>query len=124
MLNFCRNRDVPSGYKVSMVPFENGEPVAASDSTTAALDIFSNVDNGRCPDDCFRPAGLAFDNQGRLFMSSDATGEIYVIVREPATGTNGTNGDQTPQIGRSREFGTPALSMITLATLTIFLVLV
>ena len=26
--------------------------------------------------------GLAWDSQGRLYFSSDATGEIYVVVRE------------------------------------------
>ena len=31
--------------------------------------------------DCFRPAGLAFDAKGRLFMSSDETGELWVITR-------------------------------------------
>lgn len=30
--------------------------------------------------------GIAFDNQGRLFVSSDSSGEIYVVVRD-----NGTN---------------------------------
>lgn len=123
LLKSYRNRDVPSGYKLSMIPFENGEPAAASDSTTAAVDIFANVDNRRCPDDCFRPAGLAFDNQGRLFMSSDATGEIYVIIRESAIGTNSTDGNQTPQICGGRKFDTPALTMIALVALTGFLVL-
>jgi hypothetical protein len=41
----------------------------------------SNVDTSKCPDACFRPVGLAWDNKGRLFMSSDATGEVYVITR-------------------------------------------
>ena len=31
---------------------------------------------------CFRPVGVAFDAKGRLYMSSDSTGEIYVIERE------------------------------------------
>ena len=31
--------------------------------------------------DCFRPAGLAFDAKGRLFMSSDETGELWVITK-------------------------------------------
>ena len=76
------NRDDPAGYKVSVVDFADGEPVDASDSTTAATDIVANADNSACPDDCFRPVGLAWDGNGRLFMSSDSTGEIYVITRE------------------------------------------
>lgn len=41
-----------------------------------------NADVTTCyNDDCFRPVGLAWDKKGRLFMSSDQTGEIYVITR-------------------------------------------
>ncbi|TVY32211.1 L-sorbosone dehydrogenase [Lachnellula occidentalis] len=75
------DRDNPAGYKVSSLAFSNGSPVAAPDSTNALTDIMTNVDNSKCPDDCFRPAGLALDSLGRLFMSSDATGEIYVLVK-------------------------------------------
>ena len=31
---------------------------------------------------------MAFDSQGRMFVSSDASGEIYVVVRDEAS--NGT----------------------------------
>ncbi|TVY15574.1 L-sorbosone dehydrogenase [Lachnellula arida] len=75
------DRDNPTGYKVSSIAFSNGSPVAASDSTDALTDIMTNYDNSKCPDNCFRPAGLALDSLGRLFMSSDATGEIYVLVK-------------------------------------------
>ena len=82
------DRSNPVGYKVAVFPFANGEPVAQSDSNTAATDIFTNVDNSACPGSCFRPAGLAFDAQGRLYVASDASGELYVVVREAnATGT-------------------------------------
>lgn len=76
------NRDEPIGYQVDVVKFANGEPVDQSDSRTAATTIVSNEDNSACPDACFRPVGLAWDSSGRLFMSSDETGEIYVIVRD------------------------------------------
>jgi hypothetical protein len=94
----CRNREDPIGYKVSFVQFDgNGSPTAAANSTTAAVDVVSNPDLSKCPDNCFRPAGLAWDSQGRLFFSSDATGEIYVITREDGTSVNsvtevGSNG--------------------------------
>lgn len=98
-----RNREDPIGYKVSFIQFNgNGSPTAASNDTTAAVDIVSNPDLAQCSDGCFRPAGLAWDSQGRLFFSSDATGEIYVITREDGSGvsnvsqvslqTNGTDG--------------------------------
>ncbi|KAF2260823.1 soluble quino protein glucose dehydrogenase [Lojkania enalia] len=75
------NRDEPIGYKLSVVSFENGSPIEPSNSTSAAIDIVSNPDISQCPGECFRPVGLAWDGQGRLFMSSDATGEIYVVAR-------------------------------------------
>ncbi|OIW24899.1 soluble quino protein glucose dehydrogenase [Coniochaeta ligniaria NRRL 30616] len=86
------NRDEPVGYKLSVVSFANGEPVEAADSTEAAVDILSNADNTKCPGSCFRPAGLAIDAQGRVFMSSDATGEIYVLQRAEMTATGGGGG--------------------------------
>ena len=93
------DRTNPVGYKVAVVPFENGKPVAASDNNTAATDIFTNVDNSRCPTNCFRPAGLAFDSQGRLFVSSDASGEIYVVVKDQtANGTSTSTSTGTASI--------------------------
>ena len=29
-----------------------------------------------CPDGCIRPVGLLFDQAGRLFVTSDTTGEV------------------------------------------------
>lgn len=84
------NRDSPAGYKLSSVAFNpaDGTPAAAADSRTAAVDVLTNADTTRCPGSCFRPAGLVVDGQGRLFMTSDSTGEIYVLqrVREGAGG--------------------------------------
>ncbi len=31
--------------------------------------------------DCFRPVGLTWDSKDRLWMSSDTTGEIYVLMK-------------------------------------------
>lgn len=81
------NRENPIGYKLSMVEFDgNGSPRAAANSTTAAVDMVSNPDLSKCPSECFRPVGLAWDTQGRLFMSSDATGEIYMITKADGSG--------------------------------------
>lgn len=77
-----RDRTQPVGYKVSLIEFVNGEPVAPSTSITSYTDIFTNADNSKCPSACFRPVGMAFDRQGRLFVSSDASGEIYVLVAD------------------------------------------
>ena len=88
------DRSDPSGYKVSTIPFANGEPVAAADSNTSYTDVLANADNSACPGNCFRPVGMAFDSQGRMFVSSDASGEIYVIVKDEAS--NGTFGSTSP----------------------------
>ncbi|KAF2632260.1 soluble quino protein glucose dehydrogenase [Macroventuria anomochaeta] len=98
------NREDPIGYKVSFIQFDgNGSPTAAANTTTATVDIVSNPDLTQCPNGCFRPAGLAWDNQGRLFFSSDATGEIYVITREDGSGVNSVSevGSQTNGTGTS-----------------------
>ena len=42
--------------------------------------VVQNPDLSQCPNNCFRPVGLAFDSKGRLFMTSDATGELFVIT--------------------------------------------
>jgi hypothetical protein len=62
--------------------------VAQSNSMTSTTDIFANADNSQCANNCFRPVGLDLDPQGRLWMSSDSTGEIYVLVKTASsTGT-------------------------------------
>lgn len=75
------NRDDKVGYAVSTVEFANGQPVAAHNSTSAVANILSNADVNLCPEKCFRPVGLAWDASGRLWMSSDTTGEIYVLFK-------------------------------------------
>ena len=89
------DRSAPVGYKLSVIEFANGQPVQPSNSTTAAVDIVSNQDNSVCPGKCFRPVGLAWDSQGRLFMSSDATGEIYMIVRADGNATSSVGSNAT-----------------------------
>lgn len=83
------NSPDPVGYKLCLVNFTDaGEPVDQRTSKTAAVDIFGNEDDSVCPGDCFRPVAMALDAQGRIFLSSDATGEIYLVTRDvAATGT-------------------------------------
>lgn len=59
--------------------FRDGEPVEPSDSAKAAVDVLWNRELGNCPGACFRPVGLAVDGEGRVFMTSDSTGEIFVV---------------------------------------------
>ena len=76
------------GYRVASIAFNaaTGEPVAAPDSSSALTDVLTNQNTTVCPDKCFRPVGLAFDSAGRLWMSSDSTGEIYVLQRTGESG--------------------------------------
>jgi hypothetical protein len=86
-----RDRTNPIGYKVSRIAFANGEPVAPANSTNSLTDIFANADDSVCPTNCFRPVGIAFDGKGRMFISSDATGEIYVVVSDQTTTPSATS---------------------------------
>lgn len=85
------DRTDPAGYVLSSVQFDRntGAPAAPADSSGATADVLSNADLSKCPDSCFRPVGLAWDSQGRLFMSSDSTGEIYVLQRSEVSATGG-----------------------------------
>ncbi|KAF2681598.1 soluble quino protein glucose dehydrogenase [Lentithecium fluviatile CBS 122367] len=75
------NRQPPDGYRLSKINVNpaTGMPTEPSTSTTAAINVMSNPNNGNCPSRCFRPADLAFDAKGRLFMTSDNTNEVWVI---------------------------------------------
>jgi hypothetical protein len=93
-----RDREMPDGYLLFAIPFSAslGSPLAPANSTTSWTPIIINPDNTKCPNSCFRPVGLAFDSKGRLFMSSDATGEIYVI-----TAADGGSVDAMTVLGNS-----------------------
>ncbi|CAM1506504.1 Fc.00g061450.m01.CDS01 [Cosmosporella sp. VM-42] len=84
------NRDDPVGYQIDTVSFEDGRPSDPSTSMDSTTTILKNPDNSECPDECFRPVGLAWDSNGRLWFTSDATGEIFVM--QNADGTNSANG--------------------------------
>lgn len=83
----------PVGYRLSSIQFDpaTGEPtVSAENGRDALKDIIVNKDNSVCPDKCFRPVGLAFDSEERLWMTSDSTGEIYVLLKTASSTENGT----------------------------------
>lgn len=109
------DRTEPIGYKVGAVQFKDGDPVENSTSTTALVDIVKNQNDSNCPDQCFRPAGLAWDKQGRLYFSSDSTGEIYVITKANATGDGAGVDGATPTPSAS-SLPTPSSSTTSGAT--------
>jgi hypothetical protein len=75
-----RNRQPGDGYRLSRLAFSDGMPTAPSNSRDAELPLMWNADQSKCPGGCFRPAGLLVEGSERLFMASDATGEIYVLT--------------------------------------------
>lgn len=96
LIPFKGNRDEPVGYKISSIAFKDGQPTAKSDSMSATKDILKTKDLSECPDRCFRPVGMAWDSKDRLFFSSDATGEIFVLQRsDNGGGGSGGNGDDS-----------------------------
>ena len=111
---------VPVGYKLSVVEFDNGEPTAASTSKTGYTDIMANHDVTTCyTGTCFRPVGLAWDSQGRLFMSSDATGEIYIIMRSNGKSVNSGNATATSTGTASSSTPTSASSATSFSALAV-----
>ncbi|CUS08707.1 unnamed protein product [Tuber aestivum] len=74
------NRNVPIGYVISVVEFQGSEPKAPRNSDNSIKNIMWNGDTAACPGKCFRPVGFAFDTAGRIWVTSDSTGEIYIIT--------------------------------------------
>lgn len=95
------NREDPVGYKIISVNFSSSshQPEADKDSTSAAKDILTNKDLSRCPSDCFRPVGLAWDSDNRLFFSSDSTGEIFVLRKDGASSNDNGGGSGSSDNG-------------------------
>jgi glucose/arabinose dehydrogenase len=81
------NRQPPQGYKLVAVPFAKGEdgryaPVAGRDSRAGYEDVLYPADEGSCSaSTCVRPVGLVFDAMGRLYMTADASGEVFLLAR-------------------------------------------
>lgn len=93
------NTEPPKGYQVSVVAFNNaGAPKDELESMTAAKPIFANQDNSMCPGNCFRPVGMAIDSQGRIFVSSDASGEIYLIEKTAGSGNSSATSSGSPPV--------------------------
>ncbi|KAI1333512.1 soluble quino protein glucose dehydrogenase [Xylariaceae sp. FL0016] len=74
------DRDPPDGFRLGRIEFKEGQPVADVSDTNAVTYVVQNKDLTKCPGACIRPVGLAFDKKGRLFMTSDESGELYVVT--------------------------------------------
>ncbi|KAI1490923.1 hypothetical protein F5X96DRAFT_633694 [Biscogniauxia mediterranea] len=73
----------PLGFRVGKIDFADGQgspwreyrtPTPPSRMSSRTRTLLPGARTG-----VFGPVGLAFDKKGRLFMTSDYTGELYVI---------------------------------------------
>lgn len=87
------------GYVISSISFKDGQPVEPPNSMDGASAILRNPDLSNCPDNCFRPVGLAWDAKDRLWFSSDSTGEIFVLARDSSE--SGSDDDAGSDEGES-----------------------
>ncbi|EGX88842.1 Soluble quinoprotein glucose/sorbosone dehydrogenase [Cordyceps militaris CM01] len=103
------NRQPPNGYRLSRVSFADGQPVAKADSDDAEEKLLWNADNAACPGSCFRPTGLWLDDKGRTFMTSDSSGELFVVTGASSNGPKAkvNGGDKTSGAERRmrKQFG-------------------
>lgn len=63
--------------------------------------MLTNPDLSNCPDNCFRPVGLAWDTKGRLWFSSDSTGEIFVLENDGSGNDDSGNDSGNDDSGNS-----------------------
>lgn len=89
--------------------FANGQPTAQADSDDAEEKLMWNADNAKCPGKCFRPVGLWLDGKGRTFMTSDSSGELFVVtgVSNNGKAVKSGGGDKTSGAKRRlhKQFG-------------------
>ncbi|KAI5861510.1 hypothetical protein GGS23DRAFT_136983 [Durotheca rogersii] len=72
------------GYKLVAVPFGSGaggfSPVAQVTNTSGYVDILYPYNEGNCSSgNCTRPTSIVFDAAGRLYLTSDTSGEVFVL---------------------------------------------
>ncbi len=71
------NRRVPSGYRVSFVPFRDGRPSGeAVDFISGFLDADGNARG--------RPVGVTLDPRGALIVADDLTNAVWRVTRDRA----------------------------------------
>ncbi|KAL2752002.1 hypothetical protein ACRALDRAFT_2023101, partial [Sodiomyces alcalophilus JCM 7366] len=97
------NREDPQGYTLSVVQFDDGEPVKPANSHDSVTHIMSMADLSTCPDNCFRPMGIAWGPSGRVFLTSDSTGELYILDRR----SDDASGTESGTIELPSETGSP-----------------
>lgn len=87
-LHGAHDRKPPTGFAVVRVPFARASggsyaPVAARNQKGYVKILTPRASNGATctPTTCIRPVGLVFDSTGRVYMTSDASGELFRIEK-------------------------------------------
>ncbi|CAE6414189.1 unnamed protein product [Rhizoctonia solani] len=110
------NREPPTGYKVVRIPWNNGAPAASADSRNGYETVVGASDLSQCPNGCIRPVGLVFDRLGRLFVSSDTTGEIFVVenANAPDVGSSSSSAGFANGVNLARVLGVLGILLVGL----------
>ena len=70
------NRDIPTGYKVVRVPITSDGTGVVGGNTADPIDFLKHNSELAKWDDGFRPVDVAFDECGRLLVSSDGSRDV------------------------------------------------
>jgi hypothetical protein len=106
------------------ITFKDGQPTHPSTSKTAVIPILSSANlptgpvKGRpdrinaadCPG-CIRPAGIAFDPKGRLFVASNGAnvGEIFIVTRTDGKSVDSSTAEELELLEKSKSV--PAIGL-------------
>ena len=84
----------PAGHKIVLAPFVHGDVAAPPSSPQGPVDFIwtdksvnltncvSEVVKGPSATKCIAPVGLAYDEEGTLFWTSDQTGEVFAVTKD------------------------------------------
>ncbi|KAG9093336.1 hypothetical protein FRC07_011485 [Ceratobasidium sp. 392] len=77
------NRDAPVGYGVVRIPWSKlgDSPVAGPKVKNGYVNVVSVPDFSKCPEECIRPVSMVVDRYGRMIVSSDDSGEIFMVEK-------------------------------------------
>jgi len=90
------NRDVPTGYKVVYIPMDaNGDVMKGAVGGDEPIDLLAHAPPNAQWEDGFRPVDVAFDECGRLLVTSDGTkgrGSKMVLIEYVGLGDSDGDG--------------------------------
>ncbi|KAI0685086.1 hypothetical protein BC835DRAFT_1291082 [Cytidiella melzeri] len=76
------DRTPPTGYGLVRIPFTNSHPAADRFSKAGYSFLVQASNLETCPGTCIRPVGLVFSQEGKMFVTSDSSGELFVVSSE------------------------------------------